>query len=470
LFLIQFRASVVAQSKHILSKNPFGILIIDDDDAVLTSARLLLKQYYQLVHTLQSTDQLAEVLSNMQIDLVLLDMNFTIGEDSGAEGISTIKAIHAIAPDLPIIALTAYGDLELAVDTMKLGVSDFITKPWQNQRLVTTIENVLGYRKTEEELYALKEKTRSLVSINETETHLPLGKSQIFTKALDLAVKVANTPAEVLLLGENGTGKGLFAKYIHAISDRNQQPFIAIDLGAISPSLIESELFGHVKGAFTDAKYDRMGKLEAAQKGTLFLDEIGNLPVNLQVKLLSVLQHREVTRVGANQPIPLDVRIISATNSDIRQLIDKALFRQDLMFRLNTIEIKLPGLKERASDIPLLATHFLQEYAKKYNKEKLRFSNQALKALLNHAWPGNIRELSHAIERSVIMSSQSEIASTDLALPTDDKSTEALNLQKMEKTMILKALDKHKGNITHAAKALGIDRLALYRRLEKHGL
>lgn len=451
-------------------KKPFKILVVDDDAAVLTSARLLLKQHYQLVQTLQDASRALELLASIPFDLVLLDMNFTIGEQEGKEGLNLIEDIKRNHPKVEMIAVTAYGDLSVAVEAMKNGVRDFITKPWENERLLLTIDNVLAYQEVSTQLAASQQLNKDLtLELNGYEP--PIGKSQAFKETIKIAEKVAVTDAEVLITGENGTGKEVLANHIHQVSDRKDGPFIKVDLGALSENLFESELFGHKKGAFTDAKEDRIGKLLHANGGTIFLDEIGNVPLHLQSKLLSVLQQRKVTPVGSNQPFDLDVRLISATNLDISEAIESGEFRQDLLYRINTIEIVLPPLRERIEDIGWLATHFLERFKHKYRKPATKLSKQAFETLENYNWPGNIRELNHVVERAVILSDTASIKASDLNIRTSSEDSEAsLNLHEHEKVLILKALERNNGNITHAAKELGIDRLALYRRLDKHGL
>jgi two-component system response regulator HydG len=452
-------------------KKPFNILIVDDDDGVLTSAKLLLKQHYQLVKTLNQPNQIAEALSLLDIDIVLLDMNFSIGEQEGEEGLRWVKSIREMCPGVEIIAITAYGDLQVAVEAMKMGVRDFITKPWENERLLLTIENVLAYQSLVSELKTTKEHNKQLQE--ELVNHQsPIGQSQEFINILNICEKVAPTDAEVLITGENGTGKEMIARHLHAISKRSNGPFIKVDIGSLPSSLFESELFGHKKGAFTDAHQDRIGKMQSANGGTLFLDEIGNIPVNLQAKLLTTLQQKSITPIGTNKPIGLDIRIISATNTDISKAIAEGNFRQDLLYRINTIEIELPPLRQRIDDIKVLATHYLEIYKDKYQKSTLKISKDGFDALAEYQWPGNIRELSHIIERAVLLTNTDSIGRSQLNLQTSNNDTleENLNIQEHEKTLILKALKKNNGNITHSARDLGIDRLALYRRLEKHGL
>jgi two-component system response regulator HydG len=451
-------------------KQPFKILIVDDDEGILTSARLLLKQHYQLVKTLNHPQNMLEVLTHLQFDLLLLDMNFTMGEQEGEEGLEIIKKIRTTFPSLEIIALTAYGDLKVAIAAMKLGVRDFITKPWENDRLLLTINNVLSYQAVVSELNATLKINQQL---NETllDYQEPIGQHPEFLKVLTVCEKVATTEAEVMITGENGTGKEIIARHIHHLSERRNGPFIKVDLGSLSSNLCESELFGHKKGAFTDATEDRLGKFQNANGGTLFLDEIGNIPLPQQAKLLTVLQQKIVTPVGSNKSQKLDVRIISATNLDMEHAVKSVIFRQDLLYRINTIEITIPPLRQRGQDIGLLAAYYLEMYKDKYRKSELKLSNGVLDALSDYSWPGNIRELRHVLERVIILSDGKKIEPQHLGLNDKNNQGEAtLNLKKNEKVLILKALEQNNGNITHAARDLGIDRLALYRRLEKHGL
>ncbi len=447
-------------------KENANILIIDDDEAVLTTARMFLKQKFSYVHGLSSPNNLDSVLNEVDFDLVLLDMNFTKGEDDGLEGLALLDRILQLSPSTEVIPITAYGEVELVVEAMRRGARDFITKPWTNDKLLSAVQTAMKMVESQ--------KTTKSPETDDGESQGAqeqiIGDSRAFKQVLQTISKVAATDASVLLLGENGTGKEVAAKAIHQQSERKEGPFVKIDLGALSPSLFESELFGHKKGAFTDAREDKAGKFEMAQGGTLFLDEIGNLELPLQTKLLSALQNREITRVGSNTAVPIDVRLISATNSDLRERVGDGTFRQDLLYRINTIEISMPPLRERTEDIPLLVQHYFQEHKKQYKKRHLKLEKECMEALQRYPWPGNIRELAHATERAVIMAEGTLVTMADFHLLETGATEESLDLRDHEKRLILKALERNKGNITHAAKDLGIDRLALYRRLEKYGL
>ncbi|MDW3192307.1 MAG: sigma-54 dependent transcriptional regulator [Cytophagales bacterium] len=439
------------------------LLVLDDDEAVLASAKMFLKQKFTYVHTLSNPDQLNKVLSDIEFDLLLLDMNLTRGENDGSQGLQLIEQVIGAYPDVEVIPITAYGEINLAVEAMRRGARDFITKPWSNDKLLASVQMALKLKSS-----ATQEKPLLSTGIE----HQLIGESRAFKTMMGLIDKVAKTDANILLSGENGTGKSLVAQTIHSLSDRNEHAMVGVDLGSLSSSLFESELFGHVKGAFTDAHDARMGKFELAHKSTLFLDEIGNLDLPQQSKLLTALQNREITRVGANEAIPFNIRLITASNSDLKRMVEEKTFRQDLMYRINTIEIEVPALRDRIEDIPLLANHFLKSYRKKYQKPGIKLHSEVIKGLQEYDWPGNIRELQHAMERAIILSDQTNLTFADFNLTQDpeDEHTMNLDLKEMEKTLILKALEKNKGNITHAAKDLGIDRLALYRRLEKYGL
>ncbi len=448
-----------------MQKNQASILIVEDDPSVLTSARLFLKQKFSFVHGLSNPESLPKVLAETPFDIILLDMNYTQGEHDGKAGLQWIEYIVHHHPEIEVIPITAYGDIDLAVEALKKGARDFITKPWQNEKLYTTILNLLQLKKVQTEVGMLRQQ------LNASSDEVMIGNSASFQKMMDTIRKVAPTEANVLILGENGSGKELVARYLHSQSNRKDQPFVKIDLGALVENLFESELFGHVKGAFTDAKADREGKLQMANGGTLFLDEIGNITLAQQTKLLTMIQQRSVTKIGANKATSLDIRVITATNADLDERIKSGAFRQDFMYRINTIELKVPALRERDKDIHLLAQHFLDTYKRKYAKKTLKLSKEALEALQGYEWPGNVRELNHLMERTVIMVEHPVIVPSDLPLiPQEQEPGSSLNLEDMEKTLILRSLRKNKGNMTHAARDLGIDRQALYRRLEKYGL
>lgn len=450
------------------------ILIVDDDEDVLLAAKMFLKKHCKEVVIESNPKKIPFLLNQSHYDVILLDMNFTEDTTSGREGFYWLEKILEQNPRAVVVMITAYGDVEMAVKALKLGATDFVLKPWQNEKLLATVLSAAKLSNSYKEVENLQKTNQHLVeTLSGGEI---IGESKAIQNVLAMIEKVAKTEANVLILGENGTGKELVAKAIHRKSLRAKAPFVSVDMGAISETLFESELFGHKKGAFTDAKEDRTGRFELAHKGTLFLDEIGNLPLTHQAKLLAVLQNRQITPIGSNKVIPIDIRLICATNLNIHQAVAEGSFRQDLLYRINTVEIHLPPLRERAGDIPILAKHFLQKYAKKYHRSPPRLSNEAITFLENYPFPGNVRELEHAIERALIMSDG------DILLPEDffflkktknissQTSLHSLNLDEMEKDMIQKALDKHNGNISKAAKELGLTRASLYRRLEKYGL
>lgn len=451
------------------------ILIVDDDEDILFSARLLLKQHYSIVRIEKDPNQIPIILEGDTYDVILLDMNFSGGETGGTEGFNWLKRILELDPTAVVVLITAYGSIEMAVKAIKYGATDFALKPWQNEKLLATVSSAMKLSESKKEIEDLLSKQKQLTYDLDSQFQDIIGTSEEMRKVYSIIQKVAKTDANVLILGENGTGKELVARAIHRQSERNKQIFLSVDVGALSESLFESELFGYMKGAFTDAKEDRAGRFEIASGGTLFLDEIGNLTPNLQVKLLAVLQNRQVTRLGANIPKPVDIRLICATNLPLSELKSENGFRQDLLYRINTVEIQLPPLRKRAEDIPLLADHFLKMYCRKYNKESKTLSQDALNKLKNYSWPGNVRELQHTLERVVIMSESSSLQPTDFTLSSDDSSKGTMaftnyHLEEAEKILIIKAVSKHDGNLTKAAKELGITRAALYRRLEKYGL
>lgn len=452
------------------------ILIVDDDEDVLLAAKLFLKQHIQYVHTEKSPDNIPDLIRNDNYDLILLDMNFSPDATSGKEGFHWMNKILEIDPTSVVILITGYGDIELAVQGIKEGATNFLLKPWENKKLLATIKTTLQLKKSKTELEDLRSKQKIILADQDQAYSNIIGQSEAMQNTLADVQKVASTDANVLILGENGTGKELIARAIHRSSKRKDEVFISVDLGAISESLFESELFGFKKGAFTDAKEDRPGRFEAANKGTIFLDEIGNLSLNLQSKLLSVIQNRKVVRLGTNKEIPIDVRLICATNMPLYQMVNENKFRQDLIYRINTVELTLPSLRERIEDIEPLVEHFLDIYCKKYKMTKKRISPSTLKRLQKHNWPGNIRELQHAVERAVIMSESNVLEPQDFFITQreEDKSekisTSNLNLEETEKMLIRKVIDKHGGNISRAAKELGLTRASLYRRIEKYGL
>ncbi len=458
-----------------MSQKVGNVLVIDDDEDVLQAARLFLKQYVKLVHTEKNPDNIINLLNNENYDVILLDMNFTKNATSGVEGFYWLNKILEIDPSAVVVLITAYGDVEMAVRAIKEGASEFVLKPWQNEKLLATIGAAMNLRRSRSEVADLRDRQKQLSADLDQPFQEFIGSSPAMQTVFDTIEKVANTEANVLILGENGTGKELVAREVHRQSARAHEVFISVDMGALTNTLFESELFGHVKGAFTDAKEDRAGRFEVASGGTLFLDEIGNIPLPFQAKLLTVLQNREVTRIGSNRARPIDIRLICATNRNIFDMVADNEFREDLLYRINTVEIHLPPLRERVEDIPLLVDHFLGIYCKKYNMPRKRVNKATIKKLEKYQWPGNVRELQHAIERAVIMTDSTVLNPSDIFFPTrevreDGLIFESYNLQQAEKMIIRKALDKHSGNITKAAQELGVTRTSLYRRLEKYGL
>lgn len=459
-----------------MSKMEAKILIIDDDRDVLLAAKLFLKQHLSIVHTEENPENIPDLMHNETYDVILLDMNFSRDATSGKEGFMWLNKILEIDPATVVILITGYGDIELAVQGIKEGATNFLLKPWDNKKLVATITTSLQLRKSKVELESLRTKQKVMIADQHRSHRNIIGDSLEMQKVLETVRKVAVTDANVIILGENGTGKELIARAIHMASAKKDEVFISVDLGAISESLFESELFGFKKGAFTDAKEDRAGRFEAANKGTIFLDEIGNLSMSLQSKLLSVIQNRNVVRLGTNKEIPIDVRLVCATNMPLYQMVNESKFRQDLLYRINTVEIHVPPLRDRPSDIPQLVEYFLDIYSKKYKVASKRLNASTLKRLEKHNWPGNIRELQHSVERAVIMSESSILQPSDFFLsPVEDSqsetiSTSNMNLEETEKMLIRKVIDKHGGNISKAAKELGLTRASLYRRIEKYGI
>ncbi len=451
------------------------ILVVDDDDDVLQAARLYLKQHLAEVHTETSPDKIPNLLVNNRYDVILLDMNFKRDVSSGQEGLDWLGKILQIDPSAVVVMITAFGDVELAVRAIKDGAVDFVLKPWQNEKLLATISAGINLRRSRSQVASLRSREKQLSADLDHQFHDFIGVSSAIQEVFAMVEKVAKTEANVLLLGESGTGKELVAREIHRQSPRSDEVFMTVDMGALTDTLFESELFGHKKGAFTDAREDRAGRFEMASGGTLFLDEIGNLPMPLQAKLLSALETRTIMRIGSNTLIAIDVRLISATNMPVHQMVVDDRFRQDLLYRINTVEIKLPPLRERAEDIPLLVEHFLILYCRKYHKSRKRITATGLSRLEKYHWPGNVRELQHVIERSVIMTDSESFGPDDFLLAPPALRKEGLvfdnyNLDDVEKTVIQKTLGKHQGNVSRAARELGLTRTSLYRRMQKHGL
>ncbi|MBC3539866.1 sigma-54-dependent transcriptional regulator [Rufibacter sediminis] len=445
------------------------VLVIDDDPDVLTAVRLLLRPKVKEIVVDKNPENLPSLLRQHTFDVILLDMNFASSINTGNEGIFWLKEIKRLKAGAAVIMITAYGDIDLAIRSLKEGAYDFVVKPWRNEKLLTTLQEAVSG----------KEKSLTTVAAGTTPSTLGLellGESEAMQDIFYKIRKVAPTDANILILGENGTGKELIAKALHQHSLRATEPFIKVDVGALTESLFESELFGHKKGAFTDARDERVGRFEAADKGTIFLDEIGNISLQQQAKLLSVLQNRQVTRVGANEPTPVNVRLLCATNVSLHELASDARFRKDLIYRINTVEIVVPPLRERGNDVLLLARHYVQVYADKYLKPPLELTSKAMEKLKNYPFPGNVRELQYAMERAVIMADDYALDARDIIFspietaPQAAAAPSATNLEELEKATIIKVLEKHNGVMTKAAKELGITRTALYRRLGKYEL
>lgn len=456
-------------------KKDATILIVDDEEDILLTLRLFLKQHFNRVFTERNPHLLPRMMRQYEPDVILLDMNFRKGDTSGTEGMRWLKKTLELDPNANVIMITAYGDVKVAVKCLKNGAVDFVEKPWRNEKLIATINSVVQLSRSKQEVKQLQSKQKLLSADMDQKYTEMVGQSTGMKQVFQTIEKVAKTDADILILGENGTGKELVARAIHRQSKRSNEVFINVDLGAIPETLFESELFGHKKGAFTDAKEDRIGRFEAANKGTLFLDEIGNMSLQAQSKLLTALQNREITKVGAVHPKSIDIRLVCATNVPLYEKVREKTFRQDLLYRINTVEIHLPPLRERVTDIPLLAEHFLKMYARKYQKNNLVFNTETLKTLQAYNWPGNIRELRHAVERAVILCDSDQLSPNDFILQNriEEEGETALpsyNLDDLEKWAIQKSMTRHQGNITRAADELGLTRAALYRRLEKYGL
>ena len=450
------------------------VLIVDDNEDILNAGRLLLKQHLAVVDTEADPERIPELLEAENYDVILLDMNFAKGATSGQEGFAWLRRILDLDPNAVVVLITAYGDVEMAVRAVKEGASDFVLKPWQNEKLLATVNAALSLRQSRTEALALRSRQRQLSADLDQPFQDLIGHSPAMESVFRLVSKVAATEANILILGENGTGKELVAREIHRQSPRAREVFIGVDMGAVPETLFESELFGHVKGAFTDAREDRAGRFEVASGGTLFLDEIGNLSLPLQAKILTVLDNRQVIRVGSNKPVPIDVRLICATNLPVHAMVTQSKFRQDLLYRVNTVEIQIPPLRQRTEDIRPLVEYYLAQFGRKYHKPQLTVSPAAFHKLQGYPWPGNVRELQHAIERAVIMSETPSLQPGDFFFRTPEvggpDAAADYNLESMEKLLIERVVKKHDGNISRAAHELGLSRAALYRRMAKHGL
>jgi len=449
------------------------ILIVDDNKSILSALELLLSNNCKKVKCISNPNALLSDLKMDNYDVVLLDMNFKAGINTGNEGIYWLNQILEYNSGISVVMITAYGDVELAVKAVRSGAVDFVLKPWENEKMLATIEMAWKLSHSRKEVKKLRLKEHELIAeINRKKNHL-IGSSPQWKKVMDLVQKVAVTHANILITGENGTGKELIAREIHRLSNRCQNVMVTVDMGSIAESLFESELFGHKKGAFTDAHDDRMGKIETANKGTLFLDEIGNLSLPMQAKLLSVLQNRSLTRLGENTPIDIDLRLVCATNCKLQKMVSQGTFREDLLYRMNTIQIELPPLRDRKSDIPELVDFFIKLYSEKYNKKGLKVSGTAIEKLQNYTWPGNVRELQHAIEKAVILSNNYKIGAEDFSFKADEFSkAEAFGgtLEDMEKQLIESAIEKQMGNLSAVSTQLGISRQTLYNKIKRYGL
>lgn len=448
------------------------ILIVDDNVQILESLRILLKEEFEAIDVISKPARISEMLWRNNYDVVMLDMNFAMGETSGNEGIFWLNEIKKRDPLLPIILITAYGDIELAVRAIQEGATDFITKPWDPEKLIVTLKNAWHLRRSGQEVKKLKGKQKQLSEDLDREYRMFHGTSEPMGRLMDTVDRVAATDANVLILGENGTGKEVIAREIHRRSKRSGQIFVGVDIGSLSESLFESEMFGHVKGAFTDAREDRTGRFEAADEGTLFLDEIGNIPTSIQAKLLQVIQNRELNRVGEQQAINIDIRLITATNRSLKQMVSEGSFREDLFYRLNTVTLEVPPLRDRGEDVVLLGQYYLEQYSLKYNKPGLKFNKKGIQRLRDYAWPGNVRELKHTMERAVILCENMILGPDDLRLYEENPSamSQSFKLDEVEKRTILKVLEKCRGNHSKTAQMLAISRTTLYAKLKKYGI
>lgn len=450
-----------------------NILIVDDNKSILSALEILLQDEFSLVKTVSSPNQILSLLRSENFDLILLDMNFKAGVNTGNEGLYWLQRIRNENNRTEVVMFTAYGDVELAVKALKLGAVDFILKPWDNEKLKATLRSAYKLQQSRREINELKKKQLAYKQEIDSKKNIIIAKSSQMLKLLNLIRRVAKTDANIMITGDNGTGKELIAHELHRLSGRSEEIMVSVDMGAISETLFESELFGHRKGAFTDAREDRVGKIENADGGTLFLDEIGNLPTQLQSKLLSVLQNRTVTRIGSNKPLPVDIRLITSTNSDLFQMVQNGTFREDLLYRINTIHIEIPPLSEREEDIVALSEYFLKIYCNKYRKPDIKINEQAMSKLIHYKWPGNIRELQHIIEKAVILADKNILKPDDFFFNSASLlSSDVLGgtLEEMEKNMIKTALKKNPDNLTAVAGKLGVTRQTLYNKMKRYNL
>ena len=449
------------------------ILIVDDNEDVLFALNLLLEPHVEKVKVTTQPSRIEHFMQTYEPDVILLDMNFSRDAISGQEGFDCLEQILGIDPEAVVLFMTAYADTEKAVRAIKAGATDFIPKPWEKEKLLATLSSAIKLRQSRREVKQLQARVEAL-SGQDKEVPLMIGQSKAMKEVFDTIHQLADTDANILILGENGTGKDLVARSLRFFSPRQQGPFITIDLGSVPESLFESELFGYEKGAFTDARKSKAGRMEVASGGTLFLDEIGNLSMAMQSKLLTAIEKKRISRLGSTKNIPIDVRFVCATNANIRQMIEEGNFRQDLLYRINTVEIQIPPLRERGEDVLLLADHFLKKYAHKYKKEIQGLTRETKQKLMRYPWPGNVRELQHAMERAVILSQSALLRPNDFMLtPQSEKKNEldeVLNLEELELRAIKKALKRCAGNVSEAAELLGITRYALYRKMSKNNL
>ena len=439
-----------------------SILIVDDNKSILSALDILLSPVFETVTMLSGTNQILSELRRKEYNLVILDMNFRAGVNTGNEGLFWLEKIKEAYPEVSVVMITAYGDIDLAVKALKAGASDFVLKPWDNDKLIATLKLAIELTNSKKEVKQLKKE------FNRDQKYI-IGSSPALMSVLNLVRKVAHTDANILITGENGTGKELIAQEIHRLSQRSAEVMVTVDMGSLSESLFESELFGHVKGAFTDARESRPGKFETANKGTLFLDEIGNISIHLQSKLLTAIESRQVTRIGSNVVTDVDIRLICATNRNLNSMVSSGLFREDLLYRINTIHIEVPSLRDRGNDILVLTEFFLKKFANRYNKPEMRINRQAGEKLMKYSWPGNIRELQHTIEKAVILSESNILKPEDLFVKNSSTTVNQVfsTLEEMEHQMMQQALDQNNGNLTAAAAQLGITRQTLYNRLKK---
>jgi DNA-binding NtrC family response regulator len=448
------------------------VLVADDDSSMLRTMKLLLRDEFDLVTTLSNPNRIPEEIRKDQYDVVLLDMNFSAGVQTGNEGLFWMKEIFGIDPSIVVIMITAYGYINLAINAIKQGATDFIVKPWENEKLIATLKTGVKLRQSSRKIFQLENQQHLLQEDIRRMHHLIAGSSPAMQAVMKIINKVASTDANVLILGENGTGKEVIAREIHLRSERREKPFITVDLGSLSETLFESELFGHIKGAFTGADSDRIGRIESSSGGTLFLDEIGNIPLSLQGKLLSSIQQKKIVPLGSSLERHIDMRLICATNRPLKKMVEENLFREDLLYRINTVQIDVPPLRDRGDDIISLSEHFLMKYARKYRKPDLRLTRSVLQKFKTYKWPGNVRELEHTIEKAVILCDRNTLSNEDFvfAYGYEKKEEELKTFDDIEKYYINRALQKHAGKLTEVAKELNISRQTIYRKIKKYGL